>query len=55
MNRANPMLDELQKILPQIAANAVTAEQGRKVPYENVRLLKSCSFIALFSLRLTAV
>ena len=41
MNRPNPMLDEVKKILPQIAANAVQAEQARKVPEENIRLLKS--------------
>lgn len=41
MKRPNPLLDELQKILPTIAANAVQAEQERKVPDENIRLLKS--------------
>jgi 4-hydroxyphenylacetate 3-monooxygenase len=41
MERPNPMLDELKKILPAIAANAVEAEQLRKVPDENIRLLKS--------------
>ena len=41
MNKPNPMLDELKKILPQIAANAVTAEQERKVPDANIHLLKS--------------
>lgn len=41
MIRVNPMLDELKKILPTIAASAVEAEQLRKVPDENIRLLKS--------------
>ncbi len=41
MNRPNPLLDKLKEILPTIAANAVQAEQERKVPDENIRLLKS--------------
>lgn len=44
MERPNPMLDELKKILPEIAANAVNAEQLRKVPEENINLLKSINF-----------
>lgn len=35
------MLEELKKILPAIAENAVKAEQMRMVPDENIRLLKS--------------
>ncbi len=38
---ANPMLDKLNGILPQIAANAGLAEELRKVPPENIALLKS--------------
>ena len=32
MERPNPMLDELKKILPTIAENAVEAEKLRRVP-----------------------
>ncbi|MBB1489562.1 p-hydroxyphenylacetate 3-hydroxylase oxygenase component [Oceanospirillum sediminis] len=41
MKQPNPLLDKLQEILPAIAANAVQAEQERKVPDENIRMLKS--------------
>ena len=41
MNTANPMLEKLHAILPAIAANATRAEEERKVPDENIALLKS--------------
>lgn len=41
MKRANPLLDKLHTILPAIAANAGKAESERKVPDENIALLKS--------------
>lgn len=40
MKRANPLLDKLHSILPAIAANAAQAEIERKVPAENIALLK---------------
>ncbi|AKJ43127.1 p-hydroxyphenylacetate 3-hydroxylase oxygenase component [Pragia fontium] len=40
MTKTNPMLDKLQSILPDIAANAGRAELERKVPDENIKLLK---------------
>ena len=41
MKSANSLLEDLQRILPAIAANADRAEQERKVPDENIALLKS--------------
>ncbi|MCC6076889.1 p-hydroxyphenylacetate 3-hydroxylase oxygenase component [Pseudomonas sp. GCM10022188] len=41
MKRANPLLEKLHTILPTIAANAAQAELDRKVPDENIALLKS--------------
>lgn len=40
MKTNNPMLEKLQAILPLIAANAAQAESERKVPDENIQLLK---------------
>ena len=40
MKKPNPLLEDLKSILPTIAANAFQAEQGRKVPDENIALLK---------------
>lgn len=40
MKKPNPLLDDLQAILPAIAANAVKAEQLRQVPEENIAMLK---------------
>lgn len=40
MKKPNPMLEKLQEILPAIAANAERAELERKVPDENIALLK---------------
>ena len=40
MKRPNPMLERLQEILPQIAANADKAEELRRMPDENVAMLK---------------
>jgi alkylation response protein AidB-like acyl-CoA dehydrogenase len=40
MKTNNPMLEKLLPILPLIAANAAQAEKERKVPDENIRLLK---------------
>lgn len=51
MQRHNPMLEELKKILPTIAANAVRAEQERKIPDENIRLLKSIKLHRAFQPR----
>lgn len=39
--KPNPLLEDLTSILPTIAANAFMAEQDRKVPAENIALLKS--------------
>jgi alkylation response protein AidB-like acyl-CoA dehydrogenase len=41
MKRANPLLNDLKAVLPQIAANASKAEELKKVPQENIDLLKS--------------
>ncbi len=41
MKKPNPLLEDLKSILPTIAANAFQAEQDRKVPDENIALLKS--------------
>lgn len=41
MKKPNPLLEDLKSILPTIAANALRAEQARKVPDENIALLKS--------------
>ena len=41
MKKPNPLLEDLKAILPTIAANAFQAEQDRKVPDENIALLKS--------------
>ncbi|GLZ87488.1 acyl-CoA dehydrogenase [Metapseudomonas resinovorans] len=40
MKKPNPLLDDLKAILPAIAANAANAEQLRKVPDENIAMLK---------------
>ncbi|KAF1068695.1 MAG: p-hydroxyphenylacetate 3-hydroxylase, oxygenase component [Pseudomonas citronellolis] len=40
MKKPNPLLDDLNAILPAIAANAAAAEQARSVPAENIALLK---------------
>ncbi|AOE85321.1 p-hydroxyphenylacetate 3-hydroxylase oxygenase component [Pseudomonas sp. TCU-HL1] len=40
MKKPNSLLDDLKAILPAIAANASKAEQMRKVPDENIALLK---------------
>lgn len=40
MKRQNPLLEELKKVLPEIASNADKAEDLRKVPTENIELLK---------------
>ncbi len=38
MKRSNPLLADLQTVLPQIAANATHTEELRKVPQENIDL-----------------
>ncbi len=38
--KAEPALEDLKSVLPTIAANAFQAEQDRKVPAENIALLK---------------
>ncbi|PHI31562.1 p-hydroxyphenylacetate 3-hydroxylase oxygenase component [Budvicia aquatica] len=48
MNKENPMLDKLKTILPVIAANAGRAELERKVPDENIALLKSIGMHRVF-------
>ncbi|MEL0624009.1 flavin-dependent monooxygenase [Marinomonas arenicola] len=40
MKRSNPLLEDLKSVLPQIAANASETETLRKVPAENIALLK---------------
>jgi len=40
MKKPNPLLEDLNAILPAIAANASRAEQARTVPEENIALLK---------------
>ncbi|RBP80481.1 flavin-dependent monooxygenase [Marinomonas rhizomae] len=40
MQRANPLLIELQTVLPKIAENASQAEELRQAPKENIDLLK---------------
>lgn len=40
MKKPNPLLEDLKAVLPTIAANAARAEQDRKVPDENIALLK---------------
>lgn len=41
MKKPNSLLEDLKSILPAIAGNAFHAERGRKVPDENIALLKS--------------
>ncbi|MCG4454946.1 flavin-dependent monooxygenase [Pseudomonas sp. MMS21-TM103] len=41
MKKPNSLLADLNAILPQIAANAIRAEQERQVPAENIALLKA--------------
>ncbi|BAN47359.1 p-hydroxyphenylacetate 3-hydroxylase oxygenase component [Metapseudomonas resinovorans] len=41
MKKPNPLLDDLKAILPAIAANAAQAEQLRRVPDENIAMLKA--------------
>lgn len=48
MKKYNPLLDELKQILPAIAANAAQAERERKVPEENIRLLKGINMHRAF-------
>ena len=48
MKTSNPMLEKLLPILPLIAANAAQAESERKVPDENIRLLKSIGMHRVF-------
>ncbi|WP_374442352.1 p-hydroxyphenylacetate 3-hydroxylase oxygenase component [Pseudomonas panipatensis] len=40
MKKPNSLLEDLQAVLPAIAANAARAEQERMVPAENIALLK---------------
>jgi alkylation response protein AidB-like acyl-CoA dehydrogenase len=51
MKKPNPLLEDLKSILPTIAANAVEAEQNRKVPDENIALLKSIGMHRAFQPR----
>ena len=41
MKAPNPMLESLKTILPDIAANALRAEELRQVPDENIAMLKA--------------
>jgi hypothetical protein len=49
MKKPNPLLEDLKSILPTIAANAFQAEQDRKVPDENIALLKASVCTVPFS------
>ena len=40
MQQPNPLLEDLKALLPTIAANAAQAEKDRKVPEQNIALLK---------------
>src|SRR5450830_478719 len=51
MKKPNPLLEDLKSILPTIAANAFQAEQDRKVPDENIALLKSIGLHRAFQPR----
>jgi 4-hydroxyphenylacetate 3-monooxygenase len=51
MKKPNPLFDDLKSILPTIAANAFQAEQSRKVPDENISLLKSIGMHRAFQPR----
>lgn len=51
MKKSNPFMDSLQDILPQIAANAVQAEELRRVPDENIALLKGIGLHRVFQPR----
>ncbi|MCD1125178.1 flavin-dependent monooxygenase [Jinshanibacter sp. LJY008] len=48
MKKTNPMLEKLKPILPAIAANAARAELERKVPDENIALLKGIGMHRVF-------
>ncbi|KIH83020.1 p-hydroxyphenylacetate 3-hydroxylase oxygenase component [Pseudomonas batumici] len=51
MKKSNPLLEDLKSILPTIAANAFRTEQERKVPDENIALLKSIGLHRAFQPR----
>ena len=51
MKQPNPLLDDLNAILPTIAANASQAEQARCVPAANIALLKSIGMHRVFQPR----
>lgn len=51
MKKPNPFMDSLQDVLPQIAANAALAEQLRRVPDENIALLKGIGLHRAFQPR----
>lgn len=55
MSSTGTLLFRLKDILPTIAANAQEAEQLRKVPDENIRLLKEIGFTRAFQPRNMAV
>lgn len=48
MKKPNPLLEDLKSILPTIAANACVGERDRKVPAENIALLKSIGLHRVF-------
>ncbi|MFT0532774.1 p-hydroxyphenylacetate 3-hydroxylase oxygenase component [Castellaniella hirudinis] len=51
MTSPNPMLDRILAVLPEIASRADQAEQERKVPEENIRLLKQTGLHRAFQPR----
>ncbi|CAI3808304.1 p-hydroxyphenylacetate 3-hydroxylase, oxygenase component [Pseudomonas sp. MM223] len=51
MKQPDALLNELEAILPTIAANASLAEQGRCVPAENIALLKGIGMHRVFQPR----
>ena len=51
MKKPNPLLEDLKSILPTIAANAFKAEQDRRVPDENIALLKGIGLHRAFQPR----
>jgi 4-hydroxyphenylacetate 3-monooxygenase len=51
MQQPNPLLEDLKALLPTIAANAAQAEKDRKVPEQNIALLKSIGLHRAFQPR----
>jgi alkylation response protein AidB-like acyl-CoA dehydrogenase len=51
MKQPNPLLEDLQAVLPTIAANAAQAEIDRKVPEQNIAILKGIGLHRAFQPR----